>query len=129
MQHSRLDWGLLLLRIGFGGIMAFVHGLPKLNKLISGDFAFADPLGLGAAFSLVLVVLAEFVCGLLIAGGLLTRLATIPLIVTMLVAAFITHGDDPWQKKEMAVLYLIAYLALALTGPGRLSLDALRNRS
>ena len=106
--------------------MAFVHGLPKLQKLLAGDFTFADPLGIGPAITLALAVLAEFVGGLLIASGLLTRSASVLLMITMAVAAFITHGADSWQKKELAVIYLVAYTTLLLTGPGRISIDAWR---
>jgi putative oxidoreductase len=42
----------------------------------------------------------------------------------MLVAAFVVHGDDPWSKKELALLYAIPFLTLGLTGPGRFSIDA-----
>lgn len=127
---SRPDLGLLVLRAWFGGTMAFVHGLPKLEKLLAGDFAFADPIGLGPAASLALAVFGELVCGLLIAAGLFTRLASIPAIITMAVAAFVTHGADPFQKKELALAYGFAYLAIALAGPGRFSLDArLRGRA
>ena len=31
--------------------------------------------------------------------------------------------DDPWGKKEMAVLYLVAYTCMALLGGGKYSLD------
>jgi putative oxidoreductase len=46
----------------------------------------------------------------------------------MLVAAFIVHGDDPFQKKELALLFLTPFLALLLAGPGRFSLDAVIGR-
>ena len=72
-----------------------VHGYPKLMKVIEGDFGFADPIGLGPAFSLILVVFAEFVCAIALIIGFKVRLASIPLLITMLVAAFIIHGDDP----------------------------------
>jgi putative oxidoreductase len=42
------------------------------------------------------------------------------------VAAFITHGEDPFGEKEMAVLYTIAFLTIFLTGSGRYSLDRLK---
>ena len=43
----------------------------------------------------------------------------------MLVAAFVVHADDPWGKKEFALLYAIPFTALAITGGGRYALDAL----
>ena len=49
-------------------------------------------------------------------------------MVTMLVAALIIHGDDPWAKKELALLYFFPFAALFLTGAGRYSLDAFFRR-
>jgi putative oxidoreductase len=45
-------------------------------------------------------------------------------LVTMLVAAFHVHATDPFSKKELALAYATAALAILLAGPGRLSLDA-----
>ena len=42
----------------------------------------------------------------------------------MLVAAGLIHADDPWAKKEFALMYLLPFLALLFTGAGRFSLDA-----
>ena len=44
--------------------------------------------------------------------------------VTMAVAAFMIHAADPFAKQEKALVFLIAFVALLLTGPGRYSLDA-----
>jgi putative oxidoreductase len=43
----------------------------------------------------------------------------------MIVAVLLVHGADPLAKKELAILYGAAYLAIMLAGPGRLSLDHL----
>jgi putative oxidoreductase len=133
MESPRHDMttsiGLLILRLGMGGYM-MTHGWPKLQKVLAGNFEFADPLGVGAAPSLVLAVTAEFFCALLVMLGLATRLAAIPVVITMAVAAFIVHAADPWTmgggaSKEPALLYLTAFLTLIFTGAGKLSLDAL----
>ncbi len=117
--------GKLLLRIVFGGFMVFSHGWGKMMKLFTGDpNQFADPIGLGASTSLGLTVFSEVFCGLMILVGLFTRYATIPLIITMLVAAFIIHGADPFGKKEMALIYLLGYISIYLLGPGKYSADA-----
>ena len=55
----------------------------------------------------------------------LTRWAVIPLVIFFVVAGFIQHADDPWSRKELAFLFLVAFLPLLFTGPGRYSLDAL----
>lgn len=116
--------GLLVLRLGAGGFMLFGHGWGKLADFGDKAVHFPDPLGIGSSTaSLALAVSAEVFCALAVMIGLATRVAAVPLIVTMLVAAFVIHADDPWAKKEFALLYAIPFLTLVLTGPGRFSAD------
>lgn len=126
-SRSRLatDIGLLIARIGFGGLMLVQHGYGKLASFAERHESFPDPVGVGSTFSLILAVFAEFFCSIAVMFGLFTRLAVVPLMVTMLVAAFIIHWDDPFSRKEFALLYFIPFLSLFFTGPGRLSLDHL----
>jgi putative oxidoreductase len=119
--------GLLLLRIGVSALM-LTHGLPKLMKVMAGNFTFGDPLGLGSGASLFLAVLAEVGCSLLILIGAGTRLAALPLMFTMLVAILIVHAGDAFGKKELPLLYLLIYTVLLLAGSGKYSVDALLNR-
>lgn len=122
---NKLHFWLLILRVAVAGFM-LTHGLPKLSKLMAGgEIQFADPFGLGQGASLGLTAFAEAICSFLIILGLATRLATIPLIIAMSVAAFIAHADDPFAKKEMALLYLLIFITLAILGPGKYSVDAL----
>lgn len=124
MNNSFLNnLGLALLRIIPSAIMLFVHGLPKLQKLLAGNFEFADPIGIGAAPSLFLTVIGEFVAPLLIIIGFKTRFAAIPAAITMFVAAFVIHGADPFAKKELALLYFVFFLIIALVGSGKYSID------
>lgn len=118
------DIGLLVLRLGAGGFMLFAHGAKKLARYAELSESFSDPLGVGPAASLALAVFAEALCALLVMAGAATRLAVVPLIITMLVAALIVHGDDPWSKKEFALLYALPFATLGLTGAGRFSVDA-----
>ncbi|HEX8333607.1 MAG TPA: DoxX family protein [Segetibacter sp.] len=119
---ANINTALLLLRVAVAAFM-LTHGLPKLMNMMSGNSQFGDPLGLGKDVSLGLTVFAEFVCSILLLLGLATRLALIPLIITMLVAAFVAHADDPFGKKEMALLYLVVFITLLITGPGKYSID------
>ncbi|MEQ9073662.1 MAG: DoxX family protein [Sandaracinaceae bacterium] len=128
MPKLSLDVGLLVLRVTIGSMMLLGHGLPKLMTFGEKLHRFPDPIGVGSEVSLTLAVFAEVVCAGLIAVGFATRLATIPLLVTMLVAALVIHGDDPWARKEFALLYAIPALTLLLTGPGKLSVDAARGK-
>ena len=121
-EKGRADIGLLVLRIGAGGLLAVLHGWPKLQRLMDGG-GFADPIGLGPQASLILVTFAELACATLVAVGLLTRLACIPVIITMLVAVLVVHSADPLAKKELALMFLTSFVAIFLTGPGRWSID------
>lgn len=116
---------LLLLRVAIGGNMLLAHGWGKLQAYGEKADTFPDPLGVGSPVSMALAVFAEFFCSGLLVLGLATRAAVVPLIVTMLVALLVVHGDDPWQKKELAFMYLVPFMTLLLTGPGPWSLDAL----
>ena len=119
---------LLILRLAAGGLM-LTHGIPKLQQLLSGNFSFPDPLGVGEATSLILTVFAEVICSVLVIFGAATRLATIPLIATMSVAAFIVHRSDPFQQKEMALLYLVLYITILVFGGGKFSVEKYLKRS
>jgi putative oxidoreductase len=122
------DLWILLYRILIASFM-LTHGLPKLERLLAGgEIRFGDPIGLGPEASLVLAVFAEFLCSILVGLGLGTRLASIPLVITMAVAAFISHGSDPFGRKELALIYLVSFLTMFFLGGGKFSLDHLINR-
>jgi putative oxidoreductase len=128
-RDESLDLLVFILRICIAAFM-ITHGWPKLLRLLEGgEIQFGDPIGLGPTLSLILVVFAEFFCSVLIGIGLGTRLASIPLIFTMLVAAFIAHADDPFRQKEMALLYLLFYILLLVVGSRKYSLDYLLTRN
>lgn len=114
--------GLALLRIG-SSVFLLTHGVPKFQKLIGGDFEFGDPIGIGAAPTLFLGVLAEFLCPILIILGFKTRWAAILPAATMLIAVAIVHATDPFGKKEKALLFLVIFVTIILLGPGKYSMD------
>lgn len=134
--------GLLILRVGLSAYM-MSHGWGKVQMIMNGQYEmFGDPIGLGNHLSLILAAGAEFVCPLLVLVGLLTRLSALPVVFTMIVAAFVVHANDPWSmgkaaelfmsgqseswgSKEPALLFAIPFLALVFTGPGKLSIDAI----
>ncbi len=119
------DIALLLARLGIAALM-LTHGIPKMIMLFSGTTVqFPPVMGMSPELSLGLAVFAEVFCSLLIIAGFGTRLAVIPLIITMLVAAFIIHGSDPYGKQEPSLQYLLVYVILLITGSGRYSVDYL----
>jgi putative oxidoreductase len=116
-------FGLLILRVAVGSMMLIGHGWGKLQAFGQMAGKFPDPLGIGNQLSMISAIGAEAGCSTLLILGLGTRIAAIPLAFTMCVALFIVHGADPWQKKELAALYLAAYVTLIGTGGGRFSVD------
>ncbi len=117
------DLAILVARVGIATLM-LTHGIPKMMMLFSGEpVQFLSVMGLSAELSLGLAVFAEVFCSLLLLAGFATRLATIPLIITMLVAALLIHAADPFTKQEPALQYLIVYIVLLFTGSGKFSVD------
>ena len=117
------DFALLFLRITIGGFMLFGHGWSKLTSFGEYFHSFDDPLGVGPEISYILTVVAELLCSLLIILGLFTRIAVIPLAITIIVAAFVILKNESWNVKEFALLYLIPYITIFIAGPGKYSLD------
>lgn len=127
-NHRILDIVLLLLRVSIALLM-LSHGIVKLNTLMAGGvIQFPDPIGVGATASLCLAVFAEVFCSVLIMIGLATRLAVIPLIVTMLIAVFVIHAADGLEKTESGLLYLMVYVFLLFAGSGSFSFDNIISR-
>jgi putative oxidoreductase len=138
------DVALLLLRLtGLG--MALSHGFPKLARMAGGDTGFISGVEkLGFPLPVVFAwasVLTETLGALLLVLGVFTRLTAAVSAVNMAVAAFLRHkahlhwmaglglaryGDDTlkaWGNPELALVYLVAFAALALLGGGRFALE------
>ncbi len=120
---NKPDLAALFLRLGAGGTMLLMHGWPKLMGFAQRFNSFPDPLGVSSPVSYSLTIFAEVFCAALIVAGVATRLAAIPLLVTMLVAAFVVHGADPFAKKELALLYGTCFATLIFSGSGKYRLQ------
>ncbi len=119
------NMGLLIFRVVVFGLMLSLHGMAKMppgEQLIEGVQMLGFPAPLVFAW---LAALSEVVCAGLIVLGLYTRIASAFLGFTMAVAAFVAHGADPLQKKELALIYLASCVLLMLSGAGSWSLDKL----
>ncbi|WP_316747305.1 DoxX family protein [Pedobacter gandavensis] len=128
-NQEGMHFMLLVLRVSIAALM-IVHGYPKLQYLTSGEpIQFMDLFGIGTTASLALAVFAEFFCSIFLLFGLGTRFALLPLIVTMLIAIFMVHAVDPFDKKELACHYLLVYVFLLVSGAGKYSLDRLISRN
>lgn len=67
--------------------------------------------------------LSELIGGICLALGFGTRISAAMIAGTMFVAGFIRHGQDPFGKKELALLYLAVMLFFVLAGGGKWALD------
>lgn len=128
VSDSALSFALLLLRLGFGGLMAVDHGWPKLTHFNKTVQSFPALFGLSPSLALSAAIFAEFFCAVFVFMGLFTRFAAIPLIATMAVAFFKIHNHNYHAGAgggQMSLLFLVAFTALFVTGPGKVSLDRL----
>ena len=122
-------WGIALLRVVVG-IVFTMHGGQKLFVVGFGGVAgFLGQVGVPAPMlSAVVVTLVEFLGGLALLAGFLTRWAAIPLSIDMVVAILTVHLPGGFflpKGYEFALTLLGATLALACLGSGEASVDRL----
>jgi putative oxidoreductase len=120
---------LLLLRLIYGW-QFMMTGRGKLLNLERTTQFFTE-LGIPApGFHALLVGGIEMVGGALLVAGLGTRLAAVPLSVSMVVAYLTAHRDEAFLSiddftSQAPYQFLLACLILLAFGPGRVALDAL----
>lgn len=119
------DLASLLLRFVFGGVFLFYHGYGKINAYNDILPKFTDLIGIGAKLSFNLVIFAEFFCSFLVVIGFLTRLAVIPIFITMAVAYFVAHAGADFQVRELSFLFMFLSIITAILGSGKYSVDRL----
>lgn len=118
------DHALAILRITVGGFLLFGHGIGKVASFDALKGGFPDPLGLGPEVTLALAALTETVAASALVAGLFTRLAALPLLGTLVVAATLVHTGG-FHDRELALVYVVALAVTAVGGPGAFSLDGL----
>lgn len=119
------DLATLTLRLIFGGLLCVYHGYLKIENYDLYLSMSKDIIGIGTKLSYNLVIFAELGCGFLVAIGLFTRLAVIPIIISFSVAFFIAHAKDAFMIKELAFLFLVLSIPVFILGSGRYSADRL----
>lgn len=130
LQSTRAGWGVTLLRIVLG-VIFFREGAAKLfgwfgGGGFSGTCAFFAQLGIPfPELNTFLVGWTEFLGGIALLLGFLTRLAAIPIALTMVVAILTAHRDGGWSYP---LLIIATSAALLQTGSGLLSLDRILAR-
>jgi putative oxidoreductase len=133
LQPAANDLALFLMRAMLGVVFMF-HGAQKLfgwfdGPGVAGAAGFFEQLGIPfPTFNVYLAAGTEFFGGLLLLLGPGTRLFGVMLTVTMLVAAFSAHGGAFAAQAgglEYPLTLAVFSLAIALLGPGRVSVAAL----
>ena len=114
---GRLAVGLVFLSTGWGK----VHNVEKVTQFFT-DLGIPAP-----GFHAVLVGWSELLCGAALVIGLLTRLATIPLIVSMIVAILTAKRGDIHGFFDLVAFeeftYLVLLVMIAILGPGNWAVD------
>lgn len=123
-MNKNIDLGLLLIRISAGGLMLF-HGVAKMINGIEqmsesmGPFAYA-------------VYLGEVIAPLAILLGFRTRIASLFLAITCIVATYVAHLDQLFSisehgggyGNELLSFYFLSALALFFTGGGKYAISS-----
>jgi putative oxidoreductase len=116
---ARLTLGVIFVGSGWGKL----QNLPKVTEFF-GELGIPAP-----GFNAGLVSSAELACGALLLIGLLSRLAAIPLIVTMTVAILTAKRDALHSLPDLLGFeewtYIVLALWIAVAGAGPLSIDRL----
>ena len=115
--------GTTLLRVFTGLSLAFAHGFGKI-PVGEGLVERAATLGFPAPIVFAWAAgLSEFLGGIFLALGFLTRISSFFIAVTMLTAILGVHGADPYGRKELALMYFFVAIAFMLMGAGNWSID------
>ena len=122
-REKVISFLILCLRVFFG-VLFMMHGLDKMTNFSILSETYPSVLGLGSYTTLMITVFAEFCCSLFLITGLLVRITVLPMIAAMAVAFFDVH-DAMMPEGELALIYLVLFIILYATGPGRYSLDYL----
>ena len=129
-NHSAaaFNFSMLLLRVSTGLWLLIKHGLEKLQNFSTMQSHFYNFLGVGSSVTLMVAIFVEVFCSMLVILGLFTRLAVIPIIIMLTVAAFSAKATQPLMNKELDFLYLVPFIVLLFCGAGRVSVDGMMNK-
>lgn len=128
LPPSRVDAGLLILRVGIGITLFLRHGIPKILGFSQMAAHFPDPIHIGSHASLLYAILSDAICSILIILGLFTRIAALIVFVNVFTVWVLLQHFAFFGKAlngEMVVLFVVSSLAILVAGAGRFSIDSL----
>jgi len=119
------DIGVLIVRVALGGII-FFHGFHKITHGIADQFQILANNGIPGVF-IYFVYISEVLAPVLIVLGILTRLSSLSIFVTMIVVFYalpfpIGLDEHGAMNIESQLYFLLLSVALFFTGPGRYTL-------
>lgn len=117
---------LLFVRVFFGALF-LMHGLDKMTNFNELSLTYPGVLGFGSYMTLMVTIFCEFACSLFLITGCVTRIVLVPMVIAMAVAFFDIH-DGMMPEGELALIFMIVFIVLFMTGPGRYSVDYLIDR-
>ncbi|MFF8997125.1 DoxX family protein [Streptomyces achromogenes] len=126
-----MDAGLLVLRL-VAGLLIAGHGVQKVsfrlggNGLAGGTEEFRRDGFRGGVLTALVAGASQIGAGLFLALGLLTPLATMAAMGVMTVAGTVKWHKGLWVQNdgyEYPMVLVVVSASLALTGPGRWSVD------
>ena len=123
MNSTLGDLGLLILRAFAGLSLAYAHGwgkVPPTENFMKNVAALGFPPEMA-----YLTMLTEFFGGIALAAGFATRPVALAMVINFAVAGFLSHAADPYQRKELAFLFLSVAVMFLCVGAGRFSVDRL----
>lgn len=129
--YTYSNLGRLFIRL-FVGLMFMQFGIRHLINFNEISNTFPGTLGMSHETSLIVMIVIELVCSLFIMTGFLTRLATIPPILSMILAEHYILADmqtvspyliDSIQPGYLPIMFIGIYFYIILAGPGKISLD------
>lgn len=122
------DAGKLLLRVTLG-LLILLHGIAKITQGVSGIEGMLTAHGL-PAFIAYGAYIGEVLAPILLIIGFYSRVAALVIAFNMIVAIALAHAGELFQLDkqggwalELQGMFLFTAIALALTGPGRFSIN------
>jgi putative oxidoreductase len=120
------DLGLLILRVWAGLSLFRLHGIEKIVNFSGMLSHFPDPLHIGPLPSLIFAMLSDAICSILVMLGLMTRLASLIIVINLLVVFIFMHNFSFMQEHaQLVYVYLGVFLTTLVAGAGKISVDNL----